>query len=180
MLPTSYSFFFSRHRLCLSSRILPRIRHLILQHLNELVEQHREQTAYQRPHPVDPMLLVVRVSNDAWPQASCRVEAATRVEDADQLGNEKAQADPTGAMNVALCFSLPSRKIVKMSSNVRSASMNRPWSSEAPPARVVRTLSGVGNMTRTRALAAMPPATWAAKRQIARVRGMELTMTWRM
>jgi hypothetical protein len=131
------------------------------------------------------MLLVVRVSNEAWPQASCWVEAATCVEDVDQLGNEKAQADSdrSNERRLVLFFGEQEDREDEFD-NVRTASMNRPWTSEVPPARVVRTLRGVGSMTRTRALAAMPPATWAAKRQIARIRGMALTMnmanvTWR-
>lgn len=56
---------------------------------------------------------------------------------------------PTGAMNVARCFSAASIIIVKTSSAVQRASMKRPWAVEVPTARVVRTLKVVGNRTET-------------------------------
>lgn len=66
---------------------------------------------------------------------------------------------PTGAMNVPLCFSAASMKIVKTSSAVRNISMNRPWAMEVPPLRLVRTVNGPGKSAEHMAAAVIPPRT---------------------
>ena len=70
----------------------------------------------------------------------------------------------TGAMNVALCFSAASMKMVRMSRKVRNISMNRPRTTEVPGLNVVRTESGPGNKHDTIAAATMPARTWARMR----------------
>ena len=73
----------------------------------------------------------------------------------------KASPMPIDAMNVALDFSAANIKMVKSSSTVRMASMNKPWAIEVPPLKVVSTSRGVENMQETRATATMSPSTWA-------------------
>lgn len=52
---------------------------------------------------------------------------------------------PTGAMNVALCFSFANIRTVKTSSAVKKASMKRPLGMLSPSLNVVLTLAGAGN-----------------------------------
>jgi len=61
-----------------------------------------------------------------------------------------------GAMNVPLCFSVVSIKIVKTSSAVRNISMNRPWVIDVPPPRVVCTFRGPGKRAETMAADVIP------------------------
>lgn len=86
---------------------------------------------------------------------------------------------PTGAMKVAfdiistplftpgyrkvipLCFSFANMKIVNTNSAVNTASMNTPLASEVSADNVVLTFNGVGNMTETKKLEKMPPASCA-------------------
>lgn len=75
---------------------------------------------------------------------------------------------PTGAMNVALCFSFASMRIVKTSSAVRKASMKRPFGILRPLLRVVRTFAAAGNRPMIRPEAAMLPTICAKKRNNAR------------
>lgn len=77
--------------------ILARIRHLVLEHLDELVEHHRKHGPQAGPHPVDPVLDVEDARDDAGPEAARGVERAARVVDADQLGDEEGEADADGS-----------------------------------------------------------------------------------
>ena len=72
---------------------------------------------------------------------------------------------PIGARNVALCFSAASMKIVKISSAVRSISMNSPRVIDVPSLRVVRTASGPGNKADTMPAAEIAPSTWENTRR---------------
>lgn len=63
-----------------------------------------------------------------------------------------------GRMNIPLCFSFASMKIVKTSSAVSTASMNTPLTKLVPELNVVLTLKPVGNMTLTKKLEKMLPA----------------------
>jgi hypothetical protein len=76
--------------------ILPRVRDLILQNLDELVKHDRQDRSNSRPSPVDPVLRVERARNDARPEAACGVERAACVVDADELGDEEREADADG------------------------------------------------------------------------------------
>ena len=70
--------------------------------------------------------------------------------------------EETGESNyVPLCFSFANMKIVKTSSAVNTASMNTPLANDVSADSVVRTFSGVGNMTETKKLEKIPPASWA-------------------
>ncbi len=84
---------------------------------------------------------------------------------------------PTGAMKVALCFSLASMKIVKTSSAVKNASMKTPCATLVPPARVVLTLNLAGKSPITIPEAAIAPAICATKTQIALKMGSAPTST---
>jgi len=75
---------------------------------------------------------------------------------------------PIGAMNVPLCFSAASIKIVNTSCAVRNISMKRPWTTEVPPPSVVRTVKGPGNKPAQTPAAVIPPASWASVRSIPR------------
>jgi hypothetical protein len=98
---------------------------------------------------------------------------------------KRASPMPTGAMKVAvdgvsisdtegikddenravdyvpLCFSFANMKIVNTNSAVNTASMNTPLANDVSADNVVRTFSGVGNMTETKKLEKIPPASWA-------------------
>ena len=76
---------------------------------------------------------------------------------------------PTGAMNVALCFSAASMKIVKTSWAVRNISMKRPRVMEVPILSAVRTSRGPGNSTLTTAAAVMAPRICDTVRSIPRI-----------
>jgi len=51
---------------------------------------------------------------------------------------------PSGARNVARCFSTASMKMTSMSWIVRNISMKRPWTVEVPAPRDTETRSGPG------------------------------------
>ncbi len=51
---------------------------------------------------------------------------------------------PSGARNVARCFSTASMKMTSMSWIVRNISMKRPWTVEVPAPRETETRSGPG------------------------------------
>jgi hypothetical protein len=76
--------------------ILPRIRNLVLEHLDELVEDDGHDGAEARPHPVDPVLDVEDACYDAGPEAARGVQGAACVVDADELGDEEGEADADG------------------------------------------------------------------------------------
>jgi hypothetical protein len=76
--------------------VLPWIRNLVLQHLNELVKHDREDCTNRRPRPVDPVLLVEGTCDDARPEAARGIERATCVVHADELGDEEREADADG------------------------------------------------------------------------------------
>ena len=76
-----------------------------------------------------------------------------------------------GAMNVALHFSAASIRMVRSSSTVSAASMNKPRAIEVPSLKLVSTSRGVGNMQDTRAAATMPPNIWAGKSSKPRTHG---------
>lgn len=65
---------------------------------------------------------------------------------------------PTGAMNVPLCFSAASMKMVKTSRAVRNISMKSPWTTLVPPPRPVRTVKGPGRRADKIAAAVIPPS----------------------
>lgn len=66
-----------------------------------------------------------------------------------------------GAMNVALCFSAASMKMVKTNPAVKDISMKRPWTTDVPAPRFVVTVRGPGNRHETTAAAEMAPHSWA-------------------
>ena len=71
-----------------------------------------------------------------------------KLTDANSLMN-MANPMPTGARNVARCFSLASMMIAKTSMAVQTASMKRPWTVEAPDMRAALTVMGVGYIMST-------------------------------
>jgi hypothetical protein len=71
---------------------------------------------------------------------------------------------PTGAMNMPLCFSPLSMKIVNTSSAERNISMNRPWMMGVPPPKYVRTVNKPGKRAERMAAAAMLPRIWVMVR----------------
>ena len=85
------------------------------------------------------------------------------------MNNDKPM--PTGAINVALCFSAASMKMVKTSSAVRNISMKRPRVTEVPILSAVRTSSGPGNSTLTTAAAEMAPSICDTVRSTPRIYG---------
>lgn len=68
-----------------------------------------------------------------------------------------------------MCFSLASMKIVNTNSAVSTASMNTPLANPVPELSVVRTLNPVGNMTLTRKLLKILPASCATSSSVARI-----------
>jgi hypothetical protein len=63
---------------------------------------------------------------------------------------------PTGAMNVLLCFSAASMKIVKSSSAERNIPRNRPWMAGVLLPRFVRTVRKPGKRVGHMAAAVLP------------------------
>ena len=78
---------------------------------------------------------------------------------------------PTGAMNVALCFSAASIKMVKTSSAVKNISMKSPCVTVVPPPKAVRTFKGPGNNADTTAAAEIEPSNWDIIRSPPRTHG---------
>lgn len=74
-----------------------------------------------------------------------------------------------GVMNVPLCFSAASMKMVKTSKADRNISMNSPWMILVPPPSSVRTVKGPGRKVERIAAAVMPPRIWAMVRSAPRV-----------
>lgn len=73
----------------LPCRVLLRVDGLVLQRLDEHVEPAREQGPQGGPDPVDPVVRVERVQDDAGAEGPRRVQTAARVVDAHQLGDEE-------------------------------------------------------------------------------------------
>lgn len=69
----------------------------------------------------------------------------------------RARPIPIGAINVPLCFSAASMKIVKTNSAVRNISIKRPRTIDVPPPKLVVKVMGPGKRAETIAAAAMPP-----------------------
>ena len=78
---------------------------------------------------------------------------------------------PTGAMNVPLCFSAASMKIVNTSCAVRNISMNSPCALLVPPLRDVVTARGPGNKALTIPADAIAPSICAMKTRAPRIKG---------
>jgi hypothetical protein len=76
--------------------VLARVRDFVLEHLDELVEDDGDDGAEPRSNPVDPVLDVEDACYDAGPEAARGVQGAACVVDADELGNEKGEADADG------------------------------------------------------------------------------------
>lgn len=76
--------------------VLSWIGYFILQHLDELVEHHRDDGAETWTYPVDPVLDVKHSGDDTRTKAARGIEGATRVVDADELGDEEGKADADG------------------------------------------------------------------------------------
>jgi hypothetical protein len=74
---------------------------------------------------------------------------------------------PTGAMNVALCFSFANMRIVKTSSAVKKASIKRPLGMLSPSLNVVLTFAGAGNNPMISPEAAMLPTICAKNKNSA-------------
>jgi hypothetical protein len=69
---------------------------------------------------------------------------------------KRARPMPTGARNVALCFSAASMKMTKTSSAVRNISIKTPWVIVVWPVRVVFTFKGPGKSAETMPAAQIP------------------------
>lgn len=78
---------------------------------------------------------------------------------------------PTGARNVALCFSAASMKTVKTSKEVRNISRKTPRAGDIPALNVVLTDKGPGTRAWTTPAAAIPASICATKHMIALGRG---------
>lgn len=57
-------------RIIMVVAVLSRVRHLVLQHLDEFVEPNREDATNARSNPIDPMLSIVEVRNNAGPKTT--------------------------------------------------------------------------------------------------------------
>jgi hypothetical protein len=57
---------------------------LILKHFEKTVEQHREKSAEQWSHPVDPMVTIEAFRGDVRTERACWVERSTSVENTYQ------------------------------------------------------------------------------------------------
>lgn len=90
---------------------------------------------------------------------------------------KSARPIPTGAINVALCFSFASIKIVNTNSAVKIPSINTPLTKLVLLDNVVLTLNSVGNNPNTIPEAATPPASCAKNRKMARGMGSAPTRT---
>lgn len=77
-------------------RVLAGVDVLVLEELDDLVEGGGDEGAYDGADPVDPVLGLELAGDDAGAQAAGRVEAAARVVDAAELGDEESQADADG------------------------------------------------------------------------------------
>jgi len=78
---------------------------------------------------------------------------------------------PTGARNVALCFSTANRKITIKNWVVRNISMNRPCTTDVPASRPKLTSRGPGKRPETTPAAAIPASIWQGKTRRPRIGG---------
>lgn len=85
----------------------------------------------------------------------------------------KANPMPMGAINVARDFSAASMRMTKTSSEVRNISMKTPCAIVVPFVKRVMVNSGPlpGNKQELRAAPAIPPSSWAGKRNAPRIHG---------
>lgn len=84
---------------------------------------------------------------------------------------KKERPIPTGARNVALCFTTASMIITNTSWAVKNISMNKPWDMDVPPPKVVSTLRLFGNRQDATPAAAMPPRICAMTTRTLRTAG---------
>lgn len=75
------------------ARILPRVRNLILQPLEQRVHRKRQQRAQARPQPVDPVISLKPARHHRRPEAPHRVDACAREVRAGHVRDEDADAD---------------------------------------------------------------------------------------
>lgn len=95
--------------------VLPWVRHLVLQHLDEAVERNSndrtksvhqlaseagcvsmhglEEMHLRRANPIDPVIRIELSSRNTRPKGACRVETAACEEHTDQLCNEQGKTD---------------------------------------------------------------------------------------
>jgi hypothetical protein len=76
--------------------ILSRVRDLVFEDLDELVEHNSKDSADGRTGPVDPVLFIEYTSDDAWSETARGIERATGVVHANEFGNEERKADTNG------------------------------------------------------------------------------------
>ncbi|KAI6756373.1 hypothetical protein HG530_012109 [Fusarium avenaceum] len=104
-----------------------RVGHLVLEGFDEPVKAHGYQRTNKGANPVDPVFRVKGTSNDTGTKASSGVERTSSELDTNHLSDEQGQTN------------------TDRSDELRRASMNTPWTRDAPPPRVVRTLNVSGN-----------------------------------
>ena len=88
------------------------------------------------------------------------------------MATNSAKPNPTGAMKVALCFSMARKKTVRTRKMVRNISMNKPCETEVPPPREVRTVRGPGRSALVMAAATIPPSSCTTTRRAPRKGGI--------
>ena len=94
----------------------------------------------------------------------CGVRSASILKNGGcRVGEEKRREE----LDKPLCFSFASMKIVNTNSAVSTASINTPLASPVPELSVVRTLKPVGNITLTKKLLKILPASCATSSNVA-------------
>lgn len=77
-------------------KVLSRVDSLIFNHFDDLVDSVRQQCAHDWTKPVDVVVAREVACDYTRPEASCGIQAASSVENTDQLGNEKGESDSDG------------------------------------------------------------------------------------